>query len=405
MTNKKKTQCSFCGKVESEVEHVVGNDNTFICNECVESIMEIMLLEDISVDKKQRERDVKKLKLEMTPSKIKSFLDDYVIGQDSAKITIAISVYNHFKRLKNKTDVEIAKSNILMIGPTGTGKTMIAQTVAKLLDVPFAIADATSLTEAGYVGNDVETILQRLYNASNGDISKAETGIIFIDEIDKIAKKGVGQSVTRDVSGEGVQQALLKIIEGAIVDVPTEGLRKSANSKNVQMDTSKILFVCAGAFVDLEEIVKTRKAKEQNVEKSIGFGASIETPKEITEILEDDITPEDLTKFGLIPEFIGRIPVICKLDELDKEALTHILTKPKNSIVKQYTELFAMDGCQLEFTEEAIEEVASRAFDKKTGARGLKSMIEKILKPYMFSLPDDVASGYDKLTITKEMLK
>jgi ATP-dependent Clp protease ATP-binding subunit ClpX len=398
MANKKQKQCSFCGKHEKEVEHIVGTDTVFICNECVTASMDLMEITKV-------EQDVKRYKQDITPKKMKAFLDDYVIGQDSAKITISLAVYNHYKRLKNNSAIDIAKSNILVVGPTGSGKTLIAQSIAKLLDVPFAIADATALTEAGYVGNDVETILQRLFNACDGDIKKAETGIVFLDEIDKIAKKGVGQSVTRDVSGEGVQQALLKIIEGAIVDVPTDGLRKSANTKNVQMDTSKILFICAGAFPDLDDIVKARLAKERKIEKSIGFQACVNTEEEIKTYVEDDITSEDLIAFGMIPEFIGRLPVLCKLDDLDIEALTHILTKPKNSLIKQYIELFAMDGSTLQFDDEAIKKIAELAYERKTGARGLKTIIEKILKPLMFTLPEDVAEGKTLCTITKDMVK
>ena len=395
MTDKKK--CSFCDKSVDDVKHLVGAGEALICDHCVAQIAEVMELESES-------NKVKQFKHDTTPKKMKEFLDEYVVGQDSAKITIALAVYNHYKKLNNTSDVELSKSNILMIGPTGSGKTLIAQSIAKLLNVPFAIADATALTEAGYVGNDVETILQRLYYAADGDIEKAETGIVFVDEIDKIAKKGEGQSVTRDVSGEGVQQALLKIIEGAVVDVPTEGSRKSISSKNIQMDTSKILFVCAGAFVDLEDIVKHRLAKDRKLEKSIGFQATVDTESAIESYNEDDIESEDLTQFGLIPEFIGRLPIICKLDELDIDALKHILTEPKNALVKQYATLFRMDGATLKFEQDAIDKIASLAYDRKTGARGLKSIIEKVLKPIMFGLPEEVITGNIEYTITENMI-
>jgi ATP-dependent Clp protease ATP-binding subunit ClpX len=334
-----------------------------------------------------------------TPSEIKNFLDDYVIGQDSAKITFALAVYNHYKKLRNQSDVEMTKSNVLLIGPTGSGKTLLAQSIAKLLNVPFAIADATSLTEAGYVGDDVETILQRLYNVANGDIEKAERGIIFLDEVDKIAKRNAGVSVTRDVSGEGVQQALLKIIEGSVVNVPTDSSRKSSKSNNVQMDTSKILFICAGAFVGLEDIVSERLQQQKPSASMIGFGASFDADEPAKKITEEDILSEDLVKFGLIPEFIGRIPVVCKLDELDVDALKHILIEPKNALLKQYQELFAMDGCSLEFSDSAIEDIARQAYEKKTGARGLKSIVEKMLKTHMFTLPEDVKQGKTHLMI------
>lgn len=379
--------CSFCDKTKDEVTMLVGFDNengACICNECIEECHNLMSNEDGEVS-----TEIKTvLKSKLTPTKIVEYLNDYVIGQDSAKKTIAVAVYNHYKRINNTNkNIEVAKSNVLVIGPTGSGKTLIGQTVAKLLDVPFVIADATSLTEAGYVGDDVETILQRLINAADGDIKKAEHGIIFIDEIDKIAGRDAGSSITRDVSGEGVQQALLKILEGTQARIPQQGQgpRKHPNAAVDYIDTTNILFICGGAFVGLKKILE-KKGKEKT---SIGFTKTpLLAKNNIADTLKKSIHPEDLTSFGLIPEFIGRLPVITVLEELTKEDLKHIMTEPKNSIYKQYQALMNMEDVKLEITEKAIEQIVEIAIEQKTGARGLRTIVEQVLNPVMFELPD-----------------
>ena len=388
----KQLRCSFCGKPQDQVRRLIAGPNVYICNECVDLCKEI--IDEEFIDEIDYElKDLPK------PSEIKETLEDYVIQQKRAKRALSVAVYNHYKRVNNiKTDsddIELEKSNIVMLGPTGSGKTLLAQTLARILDVPFAIADATSLTEAGYVGEDVENIILKLIQAADYDIERAEKGIIYIDEIDKVARKTENPSITRDVSGEGVQQALLKLIEGTVANVPPQGGRKHPNQEFLQIDTTNILFIVGGAFDGIEDIIQNRIGQ-----KSMGFGADIKTEKENLKIdLLKNLQPEDLLKFGLIPEFVGRLPVMVTLERLDENALVDILTKPKNALIKQYEELFAMDGVELEFEEEALELVAKKAIERKTGARGLRSIIEESMLDIMYELPS--REDIDKCIITK----